>query len=122
MADQAEEYREKLLETLAEADDDIMEKYLEGEEPSVEQTQGRHPSRHPGRQAQPGPLRHRVQEQGRPALLDAVVDYLPSPLDIDAIKGHKPGDESVEIERKPRRRAVLAGWRSRSPRTRTWAS
>ena len=67
LADQAAEWREKLLETLAEADDEIMEKYLEGEELSVDGARGRDPSRHPGRQDQPGPVRHRVQEQGRAA-------------------------------------------------------
>ncbi len=67
MQAQADEYREKLLETLAEADDDIMEKYLEGEDISVDGARGRDPSRHPRRQAQPGAVRHGVQEQGRAA-------------------------------------------------------
>lgn len=46
-------------------------------------------------------MRQRVQEQGRPALLDAVIAYLPSPLDVPAINGFKPGDESTVIERHP---------------------
>ena len=64
---QADEYREKLLETLAEADDEIMEKYLEEGDLHRRGARGRDPSRHPGRQDQPGPVRHGVQEQGRPA-------------------------------------------------------
>ena len=67
LAEQAAEYREKLLETLAEADDTIMEKYLDEGEFTRRGARGRDPSRHPGRQAQPGALRHGVQEQGRAA-------------------------------------------------------
>ncbi len=49
----------------------------------------------------PGVLRHRVQEQGRPALLDAVVRYLPSPVDIEAIEGHDVKDPEEVVKRKP---------------------
>ncbi|MEI2717600.1 MAG: hypothetical protein V9E98_11520 [Candidatus Nanopelagicales bacterium] len=56
-------------------------------------------------------------------LLDAVVDYLPSPLDVGAIEGHKVGDEEVILTREPKSDAPLVGaWRSRSCPTRTWAS
>ena len=67
LAEQAAEYREKLLETLADADDEIMEKFLDEGELHRPRARGGDPSRHPGRQDQPGPVRHRVQEQGRPA-------------------------------------------------------
>ena len=66
-AEQAAEYREKLLETLAEADDDDHGEVPRGRGLHRRGARGRDPSRDPGRQAQPGPVRHRVQEQGRPA-------------------------------------------------------
>jgi elongation factor G len=98
---QADEYREKLLETLAEADDEIMEKYLEGEELSVEEIEAGI------RRATLADLLNPVlcgtafKNKGVQPLLDAVVKYLPSPLDITAIEGHKPGDEDAKIERFP---------------------
>ena len=67
LLDSATEWREKLIETLADVDDAVMEKYLEGEELSAERDQGRHPARHDRRQGQPGAVRLGVQEQGRAA-------------------------------------------------------
>ena len=67
LAEQAAEYREKFLETLAEADDADHGEVPRGRGLHRRGARGRDPSRHPGRQAQPGPVRHRVQEQGRPA-------------------------------------------------------
>ena len=63
----AREWRDRLLETIAEADDAMMEKYLEGEEPTRGRAPGRDPSRDHRRQAHPGAHRLGVQEQGRPA-------------------------------------------------------
>ena len=109
LAEQAAEYREKFIETLAEADDDIMEKYLEeGDELHRRRARGRDPSRHARRQAQPGPVRHRVQEQGRPAparrgrqvpALAARHRRHPGPLGQGRERGHR----SPAV----RRRAVL---------------
>ena len=79
----------------------MMELYLEGKEPTEEQLDRRDPSRHDRRQADPGAVRHRVQEQGRPAPARRGRRYLPSPLDVDAIEGHDVGDEDEVIERKP---------------------
>ena len=67
MQEQAIEYREKLLETLADVDDSVMERYLEGEELSNRGHQGRYPPRHDRQQGQPGAVRLGVQEQGRAA-------------------------------------------------------
>ena len=101
MVAQAEEYREKLIETLAEGDDEIMHMYLEGEEPSEEQI-------HAGirRATLAGNLTpiltgSAFKNKGVQPMLDAVVAYLPSPLDVQSVIGYKPGDESVELERKP---------------------
>ena len=66
-AEAAREWRDRLLETIAEADDEMMELYLEGEEPAVEELQAAIRRATIARQAHPGALRLGVQEQGRPA-------------------------------------------------------
>jgi elongation factor G len=101
MADQAEEWREKLVETLAEADDDIMEKYLEGEDISVEDLEAAIRRATLGDKVNPVLCGTAFKNKGVQPLLDAVVKYLPSPLDIEAIEGHKPNDEEEKILRRP---------------------
>jgi elongation factor G len=101
MRAQADEYREKLLETLAEADDDIMEKYLEGEDLSVDEIEAGIRRATLADRVNPVLCGTAFKNKGVQPLLDAVVKYLPSPLDIDAIVGHKPNDEDQKIERKP---------------------
>ncbi|MBO0846793.1 MAG: elongation factor G [Nocardioides sp.] len=98
---QADEYREKLLETLAEADDEIMEKYLEGEDLSVEEIEAGIRRATLADLVNPVLCGTAFKNKGVQPLLDAVVNYLPSPLDIDAIVGHKVNDEDVKIERQP---------------------
>ena len=62
------------------------------------------------------------KNKGVQPLLDAVIAYLPAPVDVPAIDGFKPGDETVKIERQPERRPTRSPrWRSRSRPTRTWA-
>ncbi len=101
MQAQADEYREKFLETLAEADDDIMEKYLEGEDLSVAELEDGIRRATLADKVNPVLCGTAFKNKGVQPLLDAVVKYLPSPLDIDAIVGHKPNDEDEKIERKP---------------------
>ena len=101
MAEQAAEYREKFLETLAEADDDVMEKYLEGEDISVEELEAAIRRATLADKLNPVLCGTAFKNKGVQPLLDAVVKYLPSPLDIDAIIGHSPKDEDEKIERKP---------------------
>ena len=98
---QAEEYREKLLETLAEADDDIMEKYLEGEELSVEELEAAIRRATLADKLNPVLCGTAFKNKGVQPLLDAVVKYLPSPLDIDAIVGHAVNNEEEPVSRKP---------------------
>src|SRR5690349_13640145 len=101
MRAQAEEYREKFLETLAEADDDVMEKYLEGEELSVEEIEAAIRRATLADKLNPVLCGTAFKNKGVQPLLDAVIKYLPSPIDVDAIVGHAANDEEKEIVRKP---------------------
>ncbi len=97
----ADEYREKLLETLAEADDEIMEKFLEEGEFTSDELHAAIRRATLADKLNPVLCGTAFKNKGVQPLLDAVVKYLPSPLDIDAIVGHSPKDESVEITRLP---------------------
>ena len=98
LADQAEEYREKLLETLSDVDDDFAEKYLEGEEISVDEIKAAIRKGTISNQINPVLCGTAFKNKGVQPLLDAVVDYLPSPLDIAAIQGTLT-DNETPIER-----------------------
>ncbi|TIC88484.1 elongation factor G [Nocardioides sp. GY 10113] len=105
LADKAAEYREKLVETLAEADDDIMEVYLEeGDVFDVPTLKAAIRRATLADKVNPILTGTAFKNKGVQPLLDAIVDYLPSPLDVDAIVGHKPGAEETEeneVVRKP---------------------
>ena len=101
LAEQAAEYREKLLETLAEADDTVMEKYLEEGEFTVEELEAAIRRATLADKLNPVLCGTAFKNKGVQPLLDAVVKYLPSPLDIDAIVGHSVKDENEEIKRLP---------------------
>ncbi len=108
LVDQAAEWREKLIETISEADDEMMEKFLEGTEPTVEELHAAIRRATLANAINPILTGSAFKNKGVQPMLDAVVRYLPSPLDIEAIKGHKPGDESVEIYRQPDAAAPFA--------------
>jgi elongation factor G len=101
LAEQAAEYREKLLETLSEADDAVMVKFLDGEDLSVEEINAAIRRATLADKLTPVLTGSAFKNKGVQPMLDAVVAYLPSPLDIRAIEGHKPGHEDVVIERQP---------------------
>ncbi len=101
LVDKAAEYREKLLETLAEADDAVMEKFLEGEELSVPEIQAAIRRATLADKLTPVLTGTAFKNKGVQPMLDAVVSYLPCPLDIQAVEGHKMGDEEEIIERVP---------------------
>ncbi|NDB17754.1 MAG: elongation factor G [Actinobacteria bacterium] len=102
LKDQADEYRALFIETLAENDDEIMEKYLEtGDDFTEEELHAAIRRATISFKLVPVLTGSAFKNKGVQPMLDAVVAYLPSPLDIDAIKGFKVGDESVEMERKP---------------------
>ncbi len=100
LVDQANEYREKLLETLAEVDDTVMEKYLESEEISVDEVKAAIRRATIASKANPVLCGSAFKNKGVQPMLDAVVDYLPSPLDIPAIEGTAT-DGETPILRKP---------------------
>jgi elongation factor G len=100
MVDKAKEYREKMLEAVAEFDDHVMEKYLNGQSLSEEEVR---------RCIRAGAIAMKVipvlcgsafKNKGVQQLLDGVVEYLPSPLDIPPVKGIDP-NSGKEVERKP---------------------
>ncbi|MFQ5682884.1 MAG: elongation factor G [Candidatus Binatia bacterium] len=94
---QAEEYREKLLETVSDCDEPIMEKYLDGRE--ITETELRKAIRKAGLELKVVPLfcGAAFKNKGVQPLLDAVVDYLPSPLDVPPVVGKHPGSQEEEV-------------------------
>ncbi|WP_404313565.1 elongation factor G [Agrococcus terreus] len=99
LKEKAEEYRAKLLETVAETDDALMEKYFEGEELSIDEVKGAIRKLTLASEVYPVLCGSAFKNRGVQPMLDAVVDYLPSPLDVPAIPGHDAKDPEVEIER-----------------------
>ena len=102
LAEKAKQARHELLETLAECDDVIMEKYLEGAELTEEEIIAGIRRATLADKATPVLTGSAFKNKGVQPMLDAVNRYLPSPLDVKAIVGHKQGDPSVEIERQPK--------------------
>ena len=95
--DQAEEYREKLIEAVAEFDEDFMEKYLGGEEITIDELKAAIRKATLSVEFFPVVCGSAFKYKGVQPMLDAVVEYLPSPLDVPAIKGIDPNtDEEVE--------------------------
>ena len=95
--EQAQEYREKLVEAVAETDEDLMMKYLEGEEITNEELKAGIRKATINVEFFPVLCGSAFKNKGVQLMLDAVIDYLPSPLDIPAIKGIDPDtDEQVE--------------------------
>jgi len=100
LVDKAKEYREKMLEAVAEFDDQVMEKYLNGQALTEDEIR---------RVVRAGTIKMKVipvlcgsafKNKGVQQLLDGVVDFLPSPLDVPAVKGLDP-NTGKELERKP---------------------
>jgi len=97
LQDQAEEYREKLIEAVAEFDEEFMEKYLGGEEITVDELKAAIRKATLSVEFFPVVCGSAFKYKGVQPMLDAVVEYLPSPLDVPAIKGIDPStDEEVE--------------------------
>ncbi|MDA3035795.1 MAG: elongation factor G [Actinomycetota bacterium] len=102
LVEKAKQARHELLETLADCDDVVMEKYLEGAELTEEEIIAGIRRATLADKATPVLTGSAFKNKGVQPMLDAVNRYLPSPLDVKAIVGHKQGDPTVEIERQPK--------------------
>ena len=98
-ADAAREWRDRLLEAVAENDEQMMELYLEGTEPTEEQLVAAIRRVTIAGAATPVLCGTAFKNKGVQPMLDAIVDYLPSPLDIASIQGHAVNDEETTVER-----------------------
>lgn len=105
--DQVEELREAICEAAAEADDELMEKYLGGEELSIEEIKTALRKQVIDCKIFPVFCGSAYKNKGIQMLLDAVIDYLPSPLDVPPVKGTDPKTEE-ELERPADDKAPLA--------------
>ena len=99
LRDLAEEYREKMVEAAAEANEDLMNKYLEEGELSVEEIKAGLRQRTLACEIVPAVCGSSFKNKGVPLVLDAVIDYLPAPDQVAAIKGVHPDDEERTDER-----------------------
>ena len=99
LKDKAEEYRQTLLETVAESDEALLEKYFAGEELTVAEIKGAIRKLTIASELYPVLCGSAFKNRGVQPMLDAVVDYLPSPLDVPAIEGHDIRDEEKIVER-----------------------
>jgi elongation factor G len=107
LVDEAEASRELMIEALSEVDEDIMDKYLGGEEVSIDEIHKALKSGTIEMAFTPVLCGSAFKNKGVQALLDAVVTYLPSPLDLPPMKGEEPRTEA-EIECKPDDAAPMA--------------
>ena len=101
MVDKVEEYRHHLIERVAEADDSLMEKYLEGAELTTEEIVAGIRALTVSSEVYPVLCGSAFKNRGVQPMLDAVLSYLPSPLDVPAMVGHAPGNEEEKVTRQP---------------------
>jgi len=99
LKDKADEYRAELVEAVAESSDELLEKYLGGEELAVEEIKTGIRAMVLRSELYPVLCGSAFKNRGVQPMLDAVVDYLPSPIDMPAIEGHDIRDEEKVIER-----------------------
>lgn len=97
----AEKARQHLIEKVAETDDDLMEKFLEEEEITEGELKAALRKATIALKIFPVCVGSALKHRGVHPLLDAVVNYLPSPLDVEAITGEDPADESIKLVRQP---------------------
>jgi elongation factor G len=95
----AREWRDALVETISENDEEMMELYLDGTEPQEEQLIAAIRRATVAGALTPVLCGSAFKNKGVQPMLDAIVDFLPSPLDVPSFKGHAVGQEDVEIER-----------------------
>ncbi len=97
MKEEVEKYRHEMIEKICENDDQLLEKYLKGEEPSVEELKEALRKATIGYKLVPTFCGSSLRNKGIQPLLDAIIDYLPSPIDIPPVKGYNPIHQSEEV-------------------------
>ncbi len=99
LAERAAQYRHDLVERVAESDDELMLKYLEGEDLTVDELKAGIRALTIEGHVNPVLCGTAFKNKGVQPMLDAVVDFLPSPLDVPPMVGHRPGDEETDLVR-----------------------
>ncbi|MHA7985472.1 elongation factor G [Rathayibacter sp. CAU 1779] len=99
LKEKAEEYRHALLETVAETSDELLEKYFGGEELTIDEIKGAIRKLTVNNEIYPVLCGSAFKNRGVQPMLDAVVDFLPSPLDVPAVQGHDVRDPEKVLER-----------------------
>jgi len=102
LQEKADHYRQILLETVAETDEALMEKYFAGEELTEAEIKGAIRKLTVNSEIYPILCGSAFKNKGVQPMLDAVIDYLPSPLDVPAIVGANPNNEEEEVTREPK--------------------
>jgi elongation factor G len=102
MLEVVEEYRHRLIETVAETDEHLLEKYLGGEELTPEDLKGAIRKLVIAGEIYPVLCGSAFKNKGVQPMLDAVIDYLPSPLDVPAVEGHVVNHEETTLTRQPK--------------------
>jgi elongation factor G len=101
LVDKATEYRDKLFEAVAESDEVLLEKYFSGEKLTVEEIKGAIRKLTVAGEVYPILCGSAFKNKGVQPMLDAVIDYLPSPLDVPPMEGQDPRDEEKVLTRGP---------------------
>ncbi|MGW6129439.1 elongation factor G [Cellulomonas sp. NPDC055163] len=101
LVEKAEQYRAELIEAVAETDEALLEKYLGGEELTVAEIKAGIRKLTVASEAYPVLCGSAFKNKGVQPMLDAVIDYLPTPLDVPAVQGHDVRDEEIVVERHP---------------------
>ncbi|MGO2485369.1 MAG: elongation factor G, partial [Glutamicibacter ardleyensis] len=101
MLEKAEEYRAKLVEDVAEGSDELMEKFLEGEEISNDELKAGIRKMVINSEIYPVYCGSAFKNRGVQPMLDAVIDFLPNPMDVGVTIGHDPKNEEIELTREP---------------------
>ncbi len=102
LKEKAEHYRTVLLETVAETDEALMEKYFGGEELTEKEIKAAIRKLTVNSEIYPVLCGSAFKNKGVQPMLDAVVDYLPSPLDVAAVEGGDPNNEEIRLTREPK--------------------
>ena len=108
LQEKAEDYRSQLVEAVAETSEELMEKYLEGEELTVEEIQAGVRQLTINAEAYPVFCGSAFKNRGVQPMLDAVVAYLPNPMDAGEVHGHDVNDEEKELTREPSKDAPFS--------------